>query len=75
MKTKRQYFVVQFIIKYKNGKFWVGSRKVTALTDFGAREVVKWIYKDRDIKITSVEPTYKYVGSPISKDYSILGDF
>lgn len=72
---RRQEFIVFYRINYKSGKTYETKDVVTALTEFGAREVIEWLKKGLNITILSITPTYKYVGTAINSNNKILGDY
>ena len=74
--TQRQIFLITYSINYPSGKkYIVNNSEFLAITEYGAKELLKWQKSDSDITILKVEPTYKYVGQPIKQDFRTLGDF
>ena len=59
-----QEFIVKYSINYPSGKKWISQEKVWGITELGAIDVIKFTYKNKDVSILSVEPTYKY--SPLA---------
>ena len=73
---KRQIFLITYSINYPSGKkYIVKNSEYIAITEYGAKQLLKWIRSDSDISIIKVEPTYKYIGEYIKPDFTSLGDF
>jgi hypothetical protein len=75
MKQKRQIFKVNYHITYNSGANYKGTRDVLAISENGAIDIIKWLFKARNINIISVKPTFEYIGQPIMSDYKVLGDY
>ena len=75
MKQKRQIFKVNYNITYNSGANYKATRDVLAISENGAIDIIKWLFKTRNINIISVKPTFKYIGQPIIADYEVLGDY
>lgn len=65
---KMQLFIVKYSINYPSEKKWITKEEVYAITELGAKDVIRWLRSSRDISIISVEPTYKYT------QYACYGD-
>ena len=75
MKQKRQIFKVNYHITYNSGANYKGTKDVLAISENGAIDIIKWLFKVRNINIISVKPTFEYKGQPIMLDYKVLGDY
>lgn len=75
MKQKRQIFKVSYNITYNSGANYKSTRDVLAISENGAIDIIKWLFKTKNIKIISVKPTFEYIGQPIIADYKVLGDY
>jgi hypothetical protein len=75
MKQKRQIFKVNYIITYNSGSNYRATRDVLAISENGAIDIIKWLFKTSNINIISVKPTFEYIGQPIIADYEVLGDY
>jgi hypothetical protein len=75
MTEQRQIFTVSYNIFYNSGANYKGTRDVIAISESGAIDIIKWLFKVRNITIISVIPTFKYIGAPIIPDYEVLGDY
>jgi hypothetical protein len=75
MKQKRQIFKVNYNITYNSGANYKATRDVLAISENGAIDVIKWLFKTRKINIISVKPTFEYIGQPIIANYEVLGDY
>ena len=75
MKAIRQKFEVKYKIKYKSGKTWTDSQVVNAVTEYGAKEIIRWIFCKRDITILKTRALGQYVGFAIHPTHEVLGDF
>lgn len=71
---KRSIFKIKYSINYPSGKKWIGTKEVVALTEYGAKEIIRWIYSSRDISIIEV-CFMGYTGCLINEDRTVLGDF
>lgn len=71
---KRKVFEVKFCINYPSGKKWIQTTDVTALSEQGAIEIIKWLKSSYNISILSVIALC-YTGNPIRNDFTTLGDF
>lgn len=71
---KRQKFKVRFSINYKYGKKSYETKIVTALSEQGAIDVVKWLKSNFDISIISLD-SLGYVEPLIYEDRSVLGNY
>ena len=69
-----QEFIVEYSINYKSGKKWTSKEKVWGITEFGAIDVIRWIYSSRNISILSVVPTGKYSASACYGDNHTVGE-
>ena len=73
---QRQIFLITYQINYASGKkYIIKNSEFLAITEYGAKELLKWQKSNSDITILKVEPTYKYVGQAIKQDFRTLGDF
>lgn len=75
MKQKRQIFKVNYNITYNSGANYKSTRDVLAISENGAIDIIKWLFKTKNIIIISVKPTFEYIGQPIIADYKVLGDY
>jgi hypothetical protein len=75
MKQKRQIFKVNYNVTFDSGQNYSSTRDVLAVSEIGAIDIIKWLFKTRNIIIISVKPTFKYIGEPIITDYNVLGDY
>ena len=75
MEKQRQIFRVKYTIYYNSGASDKGTMDVIAISEIGAIDIIKWLFKVRNITINSVIPTLKYVGAPIIPNYEVLGDY
>ncbi len=69
-----QQFIVKYSINYPSGKKWITEKEAWGITELGAIDEVKWIYKNKDISILSVEPTYKYSALAVYGDNHTIGE-
>ena len=74
IKKRRQYFKVKYRFNYPSGKVWTDKKEVLAYSEVGASDVVKWMFKSKDITILSVEPKFKYAGKKIYPNNEVIGD-
>ena len=74
-KFQRQIFKVDFVINYNSGATYKSNKEVLCITENGAIDVIKWLFKGKSVDITSVKATDKYIGEPIMPDYKVLGDY
>ena len=73
MKRRTEY-LIKYSINYDSGKKWITNRSVSALTEYGAIEIIKWLHSYKDISIINVE-IIGYVGLKIHENRQTLGDF
>jgi hypothetical protein len=71
---KRQEFQITFTINYPSGEKWTSTQCISALSEYGAIEVLKWLKSPYNISVVSVN-ILGYVGYPIHENRSVLGDF
>jgi hypothetical protein len=71
---RMQQFIVKYSINYLSEKKWVSKKEVFAITELGARDIIEWIHKGRDISIISVTPTYKYSPLAVYGDNHTVGE-
>ena len=75
MNNKRmQEFIVKYSINYPSGKKWITKNEVYAITELGAKDVIKWLRSSSDISIISVESTGKYTPHACYGDNHTVGE-
>jgi hypothetical protein len=71
---KMQKFIVKYSINYSSGKKWVTQQEVWGITEIGAKDVIYWLNKNKDISIISVDPTFEYSALAIYGDNHTVGE-
>jgi hypothetical protein len=71
---RMQKFIVKYSINYPSGKKWFTERKAYGITELGAIDVIKWIHKNNEISIISVEPTYEFSALAVYGDNHTVGE-
>ena len=71
---KNQKFIVKYSINYSSGKKWVTQQEVWGITEIGAKDVIYWLNKNKDISIISVDPTFEYSALAIYGDNHTAGE-
>ena len=71
---QRKIFKIKYSVNYPSGKKWITTKEFYALTEYGAIECLKWIFRNKDISVLGIE-TIGYVGDAIYEDRATLGDY
>jgi hypothetical protein len=71
---QRKIFKIKYSINYPSGKKWIATKEFYALTEYGATDWLKWMYRNKDISVLDID-FVGYVGSPIYEDRATLGDY
>jgi hypothetical protein len=68
-----RHYKVKFSVNYPSGAKWVNEKEVIALSEYGAKEFIKWLKAPRNITFISIELVG--YGGYVQRDPKTLGHF
>ena len=73
-KRRYQLFIVKYQINYPSGKKWTNVCECYAYSEIGAKDIIMWLKKGKNICILSITPTGVFSEASTYPDNHCVGD-